>query len=169
MATKPKPETNEKTEPKTGENPPVEARDETATPPEARRETPTVREPVQRQPDERPGVGMRESDDLPPVRTTGRRFTPEALLRNAEDIAEHFGEDLPKLVAQLAGTVGMKLIPSDGKGKTHTGKFIAKVGLRVQPKGEEKVRTVKAGEIILLSDEDAKFFFKKDRIAPELV
>lgn len=172
--TKPKSETNEKNGPKAGEATHVEVREEAPPPPGAKREPPVIREPVlrepaQREPDERPGLGMRESDDLPPARVTGHRFTREDIARNAKDIVRHFGHDFPALVAVLADELGMRLVPNDGKGKTHTGKFVALVGLRVQPKGEGKVRTVKAGEIISLTDEDADFFGKKNRIEPELV
>lgn len=121
--------------------------------------------------EEKPGVGMRENDDLPPARSMRRRYTTDDLQRNADDIADHFGDELPKLVELLAKQVGSRLVPDDGQGKTPTGKYVVRHGIKAQPKGEDKVRTVRPGEVVSLSEADAEFFMKKKSrpIEPELV
>ncbi len=135
---------------------------------EVRAETPRETKPEDKQPPKQPSD---EDDSAWQGRRVSRRFTQEDLVRNAEDIAEHFGDGLSGLLEQLAKQVGMRLVPDDGRGKTPTGKFVVRHGIRVQPKGEDKVRTVRPGEVVSLSEADAEFFMKKKSrpIEPELV
>jgi hypothetical protein len=80
-------------------------------------------------------------------------------------------EDAEFMLTELARRLAVPLGQKGIKGKAHTGKFIARVQLNVQPKGESKVRLVKPGDVVALENEDVERFLKKTPpvIEPELV